>query len=126
MTPSAGLKHVARFFLVTYLWILLLPHAVTFAGAASNQLALIANGGTMPVQLNDISAQAFLSPDDPIHVRMTHQSHLKVLADIFNFHDEIDSVGDLLLRLGDQLDGFCLYVWIALITRKVWRSSLAS
>jgi hypothetical protein len=116
------LRPIVHFLAVTYLWILLLPYAVSFAGTASNQLVLIANGEAMPVEINDAMASQFLSPDDPIHIRMTNRTHLNAFADIFNFHDEIDSVGDLLLNLGEWLSGFSYYVWIALIVRKVWRS----
>ena len=116
------MRRIARFVLVTYLWILLLPGVVTFAGAASNQLVLIANGGAMPVLLTDDAAPHFLSPDDPIHIRMTHQTRLNALGDVFNFHAEIDSIGDLILNVGGWLAGFCPFVWGVLLARRACQS----
>lgn len=92
---------------------LILPALSEFLGATLNQLALIANGGQMPV-LFPGWAKPDLS-DDPIHVPMTALSHLKWLSDIFNFHVEIDSLGDLFLGLGETTFVFGLVIWIVLM-----------
>ena len=59
---------------------------------------------------------------DPTHIVMTNQTHLNLLADIFDSKDGIYSIGDGLLALGDWLSAFCVYVWIVLVVRKIWRS----
>ena len=123
------MRRISRFFQVTALWILLLPQVVTFVGAASNQLVLIANHDKFPVMANTVKAHEF-SPDavvmpdgtvmlDDTHCLMTSKTHLNVLADIFDFHNETDSIGDLLLHLGEWLSGFCLYVWIEIVIFKL-------
>ena len=40
---------------------------------------------------------------DETHCVMTSKTHLNWLADVFDFHQEIESVGDLLLGVGDWL-----------------------
>jgi len=52
---------------------------------------------------------------------MTKDTHLNFMADIFDRGSEgIESVGDMLLSDGEWLSGFCVYVWIALVARKLW------
>lgn len=110
-----------KFFLATYLWILLLPPTFFFVGAASNQLVLIANHDTFPVLMNG-AAVAHVMPfgyDDQGHVLMTSQTHLNALGDIFDFHDDWVSIGDLFLSVGTWLQTFCPFVWGVLIIKKV-------
>ena len=128
-----------RFLLKTSLWILLLPIALTFVGAASNQAVLIANHDKFPVMVNDAKAAEMLQnkeesagaqhfvydshiPDgmlDDVHEIMTPQTHLNALADIFDLHEAIYSVGDLLLELGGWLGIFAPYVWFFEAVRKL-------
>ena len=134
------MRRIGRFLAVTYLWILLLPYATGFIGAASNQLVLLANHDTFPVMINDARLYAYVHEDcdddcqlllshgylDEEHVIMTPDMHLKFLADIFDNHGDIASIGDLFIWSGEWLARFSLYVWVALVSRKIWRSSLAS
>lgn len=117
----------------TALWILLLPYAFTFIGAASNQLVLNANGDTFPVRVNAAKANKFMATDEVIilnngtimldetHCLMTSDTHLNWLADIFDFHDSIESVGDMLLDFGSWLHTFTPYVWIAVVCGRLRR-----
>jgi Family of unknown function (DUF5317) len=125
------LRRIARFLAVTYLWVLLAPYPVMLAGAASNQLVLIANHDRFPVLVNEVKQKMHeddtvslngVTYIDPSHVVMTKQTHLNFLADIFDLHDGIYSVGDGLIGLGEWLESFCIYVWIGLIVRKVCQS----
>lgn len=105
------------------LWILLAPWAAIYLGASSNQLVLIANHDKFPVMFNagKIARLESIGPDgllDDVHCLMTHQTHLNALADIFDLKDGMYSIGDGLLTLGEWLNGFCCYVWIALV---IWR-----
>lgn len=121
-----------RFLRSTALWILLLPYASIFLGAASNQLVLNANGDTFPVRVNAVkvhkyaSEDAALGPDgtiylDDTHVVMTSQTHLNWMADILDFHDGTYSVGDLLVEFGGWLQTFSIYVWIAVVCGRLRR-----
>lgn len=131
-----------KFLRTTSLWVLLLPVASTFAGVASNQSVLIVNGDKFPVLLNDKKAAVYInaskakenSPDDwkmPAivenatvmldneHCLMTKDTHLNFLADVFDFKTGIYSVGDGLLELGDWLFGFCPFVFLFDVCRKL-------
>lgn len=121
-----------RFLRSTLLWILLLPYAIGFLGAASNQLVLNANGDTFPVRLNLAKAAKFAGEDavtlpdgtimlDETHCLMTSKTHLNWLADIFDFHEDIESVGDLLLNFGGWLQTFCPFVFVAVVCEKLRR-----
>lgn len=118
---------IARFFRATALWVLILPYLFTYAGAASNQLVLIANHDKFPVMLNEVKRVKF-TPDangqiDEVHCVMTSATHLNLLADIFDLHDGIYSVGDGLLEIGSWLEGFCIFVWMALVVKSLNRKA---
>ncbi len=113
-----------RFLRETYLWVLLLPFALQFVGAASNQAVLIANHDKFPVMVND-TVRDIMQPDangliDKEHCVMTAQTHLNFLADIFDFHTAWVSIGDLLLDLGAWLGTFCPFVWGFAVIRKLY------
>ena len=119
------MSRIFVFFRSTALWILLLPYSFVFLGAASNQLVFWANNDTFPVKVNLVKAQ-HTAPDairladgtimlDDVHCLMTNKTHLNLLADNWDFHDEIDSIGDLLLEAGEWLSGFCIFVWITIV-----------
>jgi len=131
-----------RFLRVTMLWVLLLPYAVRGVGAASNQLVIFANHDTFPVSINlikladwshggkamhivesfsGVDPQGHIFVNDNMHVVMTEQTHLNLLADIFDFHSNIASVGDLLIELGDWLNGFAFYVWFTLVVNSLYQ-----
>jgi hypothetical protein len=118
------IKFILARFRITALWVLLLPYAFIFAGAASNQLVLIANHDTFPVMMNDYAAAQIMPQgiDEEGHVLMTSHTHLNALADIFDFHDRWSSIGDLSLDLGGWLAGFCPFVWGTLIILKVTKN----
>jgi hypothetical protein len=56
---------------------------------------------------------------DDVHCIMDEQSHLKALADIFDFHTAIYSVGDGLIELGQWLMGFSMPVWMFEVVRRL-------
>lgn len=119
-----------RFLRVTALWVLLLPTAVSFTGAASNQLVLWANNDTFPVKVNLVKLDKFTGghtitlPDgtvmmDETHCLMSSKTHLNLLADNWDFHETIESVGDMLIDLGAWLWTFCPFVWVAAVVGKL-------
>ena len=128
----------------TLLWILLLPYAFYFLGAALNQLALNANGDLMPVRINVVKAidwfgtpvdfgfptdgehHIIVLPNGTIqldgrHCLMTKATHLNWISDVLDFDTSIESVGDELLALSTWLKVFCPFVWVALICDRVRR-----
>jgi hypothetical protein len=133
----------------SFLWVLLAPWAVSSLGAASNQLVLIANHDTFPVMVNPVKLSQIRAPRgnddlvtaifgkprpsprvevtddsmiDSVHCVMTKDTHLNFLADIFDLKEAIYSVGDFGLTLGDWLQTFCPYVFLALVFRKCWEA----
>jgi hypothetical protein len=114
-------------------------------GIASNQLVLIANQDTFPVMLNAKKTAEYLkveekvatkekNPDnwkmpalvkndavmiDDVHCIMTSHTRLNFLADIFDFKTAIYSVGDGLIELGEWLFGFCPFIWLFDVARKL-------
>jgi hypothetical protein len=138
-----------RFLRSTLLAVLLAPWVIAGIGAASNQLVLIANHDKFPVMVNAYKLKQMQAPretiferifgshpitapqpavEDPdgmideVHCVMTDKTHLNFLADIFDLHDAIYSIGDFGLMLGDWLQTFCPFVWAALIIRKCWEA----
>ena len=132
---------VRRFLCSSFLWILLAPYAVTGLGIASNQAVLIANHDKFPVMVNPVKLDEFSGPKteidivavltgkpsptdatyiDDVHIVMTSDTHLNALADIFDFHSAIYSVGDFGLMLGEWMSGFCPFVFLALVFNKCW------
>ena len=127
----------------SFLWVLLAPFAVQGIGAASNQAVLIANHDTFPVMVNPVKldelrpkgqdsliAEIFgpvkpaeVADDsmiDAVHCVMTDQTHLNFLADVFDMHDAIYSIGDFGLMLGEWMQSFCPFVFLALVFNKCW------
>ena len=130
-----------KFLRKTFLWVVLAPLAITYLGVISNQVVLYANHDTFPVSINPVNLQKFTGgsvrktsagpyiadggvtiflPDgtemmDPVHCVMTKKTHLNWLADVFDFHQEIESIGDLLINVGEWANGFAVYVWGALV-----------
>ena len=127
----------------TSLYLLAIPVLFTFLGAASNQVVLIANHDSFPVMLNDkklrdmtkkdeeqfIKVQ-FLAPTpayeandvvmlDDVHCNMTSETHLNFLADVFDMHDAIYSIGDFMLMLGEWFGVFAPFVFVFDTTRKL-------
>ena len=120
--------NIFKFLRTTSLWIILLPLALSIGGAASNQLVLIANHDTFPVNVNRVKINAFLEPEedgtpgttiklpdgtemiDDLHCVMTSKTHLNFLADEFDLRN-IYSVGDFMLMLASWLWTFVFYVW---------------
>ena len=141
------MKAARKFLSVTFLWVLLLPAALQILGALSNQVVLWANHDKFPVMVNPVKLQVMTGADpaenpdgtvtvrgghfvilpdgtimmDPTHCLMTKQTHLNFLADVFDFHDAIYSIGDLGLELGEWLGDFCPYLWGFLICLKVYK-----
>jgi len=135
------------FLRTTSLWILLLPVALTFTGAASNQAVIIANHDTFPVLINNKKLAEMTAPDtepeaapksieqmfrpepaikeddtvmlDDVHCNMTHQTHLNFLADVFDMKDGTYSIGDFFLILGSWIQAFSLFVYVYAVTAKL-------
>ena len=143
-------KQIAHFVRSAALWVLLAPLAFTFAGAASNQLVLIANHDKFPVMVNDVklaemtdhrfgsapkkdnpfpfvynSAVYDTTMLDDVHEAMTPDTRLNFLADIFDMRDAIYSIGDFMLMLGSWLWVFAPFVWVYAVIVKLHRYSLA-
>jgi hypothetical protein len=113
-----------RFLRVTMLWVLLVPHAVYFLGAASNQAVLIANHDKFPVMITPereaAETEGGMWPHDNAHCVMTPQTHLNFLADIFDMRVYTESIGDMMLEFGVWLNTFAPFVWAALVIRKLY------
>lgn len=96
-----------------------------FTGAAMNQVVIVANGGKMPVQVNDRSAQHFgFEKDgmaDIIHVRMSSKTKFNWLADYVNLKVAILSPGDLLIYLANAIGGYAVAIWGALLINDLAR-----
>ena len=134
------MRVVKRLLAATFLWVLALPVGLIILGAASNQVAMISNGGSMPVLVNatrlarfeherrmeEIKAKVDGTDLPPLadgmldarHSVMTPETHLKVLCDLFDA-DGIESIGDFAIELGMWLWIFFPYVWGTLICLKV-------
>jgi hypothetical protein len=123
------------FLRTTSLWILLLPVAFTFTGAASNQAVLIANHDTFPVNVNRVKLDKYLEDEDgnvqpavvladgtvmldATHCVMSSKTHLNFLADEFDLRS-IYSVGDFLIMVGEWLQGFAFFVYVFAVTQKL-------
>lgn len=98
------------------LWIVAIPLLLILLGVASNQAVIIANHDKFPVMFNGLNGSGIaigqLLPDDPIHCMMGPSTHLNFLADIFDFHDGLYSIGDGLLYTGLWLWKYAPAVWI--------------
>ena len=127
----------------TSLYLLAIPVLFTILGAASNQVVLIANHDTFPVMLNDKKLQvqemtepreqkainfnkpipAFETGDtvmlDDVHCNMTSETHLNFLADVFDLHNAIYSIGDFMLMLGEWLGSFTFAIFVFDVVRKL-------
>ena len=136
---------VRHFLCSSFLWILLAPYIVTGLGAASNQAVLIANHDKFPVMVNAVKLDEYTGEPkidivtvltgkpsaekpkptdaayiDDVHIVMTDQTHLNFLADVFDMHEAIYSIGDFGLMLGEWMQSFCPMVFLALVFKKCW------
>lgn len=110
----------------TALWIVLIPLALGFAGAASNQAVLIANHDKFPVMVNYAKQAHYTEAGavgemlDDTHCLMSSETHLNALADIFDLHSKgIESIGDLMIDFSGWLWGFVPFVWGFEVSRKL-------
>jgi hypothetical protein len=132
-----------KFLRKTSLYLLAIPLLTFMLGVASNQAVLIANHDKFPVLLNDRKLAKFVEADakedsdffarrtmparvvngavmiDDVHCNMTKETHLNTLADIFDMHDAIYSVGDFLIELGSWLLGFAPVLFLFDVSRKL-------
>lgn len=132
-----------KFLRKTLLWMVLIPYAFTWAGVASNQSVLWANNDTFPVRINLVKAVEWTDggksihvippgldpahPDgavmlDTIHCLMTDKTHLNFLADNFDFHDRIVSIGDLSLDFGNWSGTYMPILWLGIVLAKLNRA----
>ena len=136
-----------KFLRKTSLYLLAIPVLSIGIGAASNQLVLFANNDKFPVMWNDYQIAQYdlmlhkiaagkdkdaaeqagfdivaLEEDgfiDDTHCVMTPDTHLNLLADIFDMKDAIYSIGDFLLMLGEWLMAFAPFVFLFDVVRKL-------
>lgn len=98
------------------LWIVIIPLALILLGTASNQAVLIANHDKFPVMFNGVNGSGIevgqMFHGDDVHCMMGPSTHLNFLADIFDFHDGLYSIGDGLLYIGLWLWQYAPAVWI--------------
>lgn len=112
------------------LWIIALPYALVFFGAAINQLAIIANHDSMPVLASGYKVKEHASeimPDGEFNSRhqlMTPSTRLNFLGDIFDFESETDSLGDLFIQLGQYLNPFAYLLWGVLMVQDKVKSDV--
>jgi len=133
------MKKFRQFLCTSFVWLILAPWMITFTGEASNQLVLIANQDKFPVMINAVKLDELRNPPpsllgmlrpaprvtddgmiDEIHCIMTNKTHLNFLADVFDLHESIYSIGDLMLMLGEWLWSFVPLVWVTLVLKKFW------
>lgn len=100
-----------RIFRIPYWGLLAGPWLIFYLGAGLNQLVMAVNGGAMPVLFPGVLDLS----SDPIHIAMTHATHLKFLADWIDLHTAILSPGDLLLLLAEAIQSPCFYAWLAIV-----------
>lgn len=130
---------------IPYWYLLAVPVLLFALGAASNQLCLVANHGTFPVQANKIMiAEKCIDPEDAKdlpakyqgvpcqtdgkggqyldkrgHVIMSKDTHLNLLGDIFGLGDGIYSIGDFMIGLGQVGLSYTPIAWLALVLRRL-------
>jgi hypothetical protein len=96
---------------IPYWQFLLLPTLAFFLGATLNQIAMVFNGGAMPVLVHSCPADGL----DWLHTCWDSHTHLKFLTDWINLHTMIASVGDMLLWAGQASQDICWIIWAVLI-----------
>lgn len=96
-----------------HLWLPILPYILFAVGFGSNALVCAFNGGQMPVQE---PGACHLDPsDDPLHVCMDHNTHMKMLADwILIPNVGVASPGDLLEWAFAYTKTELLWLWLGL------------
>ena len=105
-------------------YLIVLPTALFVIGFALNTLVMTANDNQMPVYApggcQTVFAQSMLFVDsDYLHVCMTPDTHLKVLADYIIVRDVgIYSPGDFLEETFLHTWDYALIAWIVLILKK--------
>lgn len=97
-------------------WLILLPFALYYLGAALNILAVTANYGVMPVVV-PVSWDPLLNQAGVLlntrHISWHSSVHLAVLCDWIQWFDgSVQSPGDMLLSLGDWLQPYGLGAWV--------------
>ena len=110
----------------TFLALILLPYALGFTGASLNQLVIVANNGKFPVLENSVwvakdVAEGTLTEDgmtDSVHCLMTKDTHLNLLADLFNLGNGIYSIGDLMMMAGESLQSNALMIGFVVVLFK--------
>ena len=120
-------KRLVSLFVTARLYMIALPFAICYTGAAMNQAVLIANGGKFPVMVNDrlsgtsreITDRIIMSVDrwgfiDNVHCLMTNSTRLNWLADYLILGGRAYSPGDVLISIGLSLQWPLIFSWGAL------------
>lgn len=71
--------------------------ALPFIGSICNTLAILANGGYMPVSVKDSFSRQFVF-DNPRHIAIASDTKLRFLADRFHLSARLDLLSKLLGR----------------------------
>lgn len=102
------------------LWILAVPYLLYYLGVGMNVAVICANRGTMPVAASPWNGVDNPDGQDTIHVKMTTESRLKVLADWVQLpaYQATASPGDLFIWLGVWLTVPSLFFWLGLILER--------
>ena len=106
-----------------YFWLVVSPYLAFCLGAFLNILVVTANHGYMPVHqsaiiFNRFGVQSSGAVLDEVHRVMQSSDHLKILADWIEIpRRSVASPGDLLLWLGEWLEGWTFIAWLAFLWR---------
>jgi len=60
---------------------------------------------------------------DRIHVAMSKETHLNFLGDIFFVGDGTESVGDILLNIGEWMNTWAPFVWAVLVSQRLLKQA---
>ena len=135
MLWTKGYMNIRKLLRTSFLWILLVPYGIFGLGILSNQVVLQANHDAFPVMVNPVKLAEIL-PDgtkllppgqsqmiDTVHCTMTKDTHLNVLADVFDL-GSIYSIGDFGIMLGEWLNTFAPFVWGYAVIKKAYDKEL--
>ena len=96
--------------------ILLAPPLLWVVGAGMNAIVMGVNNGQMPVLWPGGCERM---PVDGLHVCMTAQTHLRVIADWIVMHNGVASPGDMILYLSDMIWYPTIAAWALLMNERL-------
>lgn len=126
-----------KFFRKTCIYVLAAPLLCVLLGTVSNEAVLYANHDTFPVNANAAKVHHFTGQTiselpalsdgtvmiDDTHCVASNKTHLNLLADVIDEgSDGIESIGDILIDLGNWAWRYCVAIWGFIVTWKLWRT----